>query len=185
MVPWMSSLPPARSCVLVLAMVAAGVLSDRRACADEGFDPFAVQPATLSVRGTVADSAMGSTIGGNLSYLRAAYGLEGELGLTRLSTGGAMDIALLGRLGHVGRAHVLTLGLGPRFIISSAYGSVTMAQSELAYEYRPVGALGVLLGVGPFKVFGSPHVTPCDGPAACPGLAEFGLRFRLSVGFTF
>jgi hypothetical protein len=184
MVSRMVGQPFGSSRALVLTIVVAGVLSEGRAGGSEGYDPFAADVSTLALRGDVSDSAMGSTIGGDISYLRAWGGVEGELGVTRLP-GTAIDIAILGRLGRVGRSHALTLGLGPRVVVSSSYGAFAALQTELAYEYRPAGALGVLLGVGPFKVYGNPHVSRCDGPAECPRLKEFGVRFRLSVGHTF
>ncbi|MDB4981292.1 MAG: hypothetical protein JWM82_2044 [Myxococcales bacterium] len=132
-------------------------------------------------------------IGGEVSHsFDGFFGVEGSLDSADLSRGlTGMYGQALGRIGSFGASHAVSLGAGVGLLAGSAFGPVTFAVEEMAYEYRPHNGLSLAVGFGfPITLNDSKDI-PCANNGYCFfqttqfHRGEIAPRLRFALGYSF
>ena len=115
-----------------------------------------------------------TTIGFGLAVSRklfSVFGVDATWSYENLGYGhDGMAVETLARVLGGGR-HAASLGIGPSLHWAKEFGQVAFCTGELAYEYRPVGGVSVLLGVGVDVALNN------SGTATCPDSGWFSCLF--------
>jgi hypothetical protein len=122
------------------------------------------------------------------------FGLDGTVSYEDMQYGHqGVGVEALARYFPFLGPNALSVGLGPAFLAANEYGAVAFARSELSYEYRRVGTLSVLIGVGAEIALNN------SGTATCPqqgwfscflwvdhySAGDFSYHLRLALGTAF
>src|SRR5580765_6218820 len=70
----------------------------------------------------------------------------GGVGFAR-APGHGLDIMALGRFGHFGRLHAVSMGFGPSLLLSETFGPVPFFNVDLEYEVRLPHGLSMAMGI--------------------------------------